>query len=301
MQMVVPQAHGNRVPSSAAPQKCELEMTEEKFRSWRTSMKMWILLNGWHQTESVCYIRLICTQELQGVLDNRYPIAQWTSMTTDQALAAIGHITVKYSNKAAEKELFYSLRQGPYETVSTFFTRAYSTSTNANFQCPQCKNGLGEYLLLSKLAVGLYDTELRKEIFRAFETITDVNSLRAFCIAHEAATKSATSGRAGMDHVVGHTVVTEHHHEDAAQGESDVIGAIRKNGKPWPKKSWPSPADTEDSCKWCGGQHNRGKQFCAARNATCKYCHNAGHFERVCYIKQRDQNETPTRPQPLAP
>ena len=99
-------------------------------------MVMWLQLNGWQQADGVCYIRLACTPELQSLLDCRYPIAEWQNMTIDGALAAIGSVVVKHSNKAAEKDLFYNLRQGQHETVSAFFTRAHKVTANANFTCP---------------------------------------------------------------------------------------------------------------------------------------------------------------------
>ena len=98
-------------------------------------------------------------------------------------MVASANLTVKLSNKAAEKELFYNIKQGPYETVSAYFTRAHAIAANANFRCPSCQVSLHNYLLQSKLAVGLHDIDLRKGVFRIFETLGNVESLREFCVA----------------------------------------------------------------------------------------------------------------------
>ena len=155
-----PQNNKCCVPASAAPDKCKLNMRSEEFRTWKTSMSWWLKLNGWQQTEELGFIRLSCDTELQRALDDRYTVQQWASLTTEHAILAISNIAVQPTNQAAEKDQFYSLKQGTYESISTYFTRAYKVAANCEFKCPNCRHGLGEYLLLSKLAVGLADTAL---------------------------------------------------------------------------------------------------------------------------------------------
>ena len=60
---IVPTVNRCHVPSSAAPEKCKLEMPIEEFRSWNTSMQWWLRLNAWRQSEAVGYIRLSCTPD----------------------------------------------------------------------------------------------------------------------------------------------------------------------------------------------------------------------------------------------
>ena len=122
------------VPSSAAPDKCKLEMPIEEFRTWKTSISWWLRLNNWSQTEAVGFIRLTCANELQRALDDRYTVQQWSVMTMEEALEAIAQIVVQPSNQAAEKGLFYNLKQGTYESISTFFTRVHKVSANCDFK-----------------------------------------------------------------------------------------------------------------------------------------------------------------------
>ena len=224
------QASNNRVHSASAPHSLDMEMSLDKFRSWKTSMQLWITLHRWAEYESVCYIRLQCKPEVQMVLDSMYPIDVWTNMSVNSALEALEKLTVKHSNKAADKELFYNLNQGPYETISAFFTRAHKLSANANFACPQCEYVLGPYLLISKIAAGLHDTELKRETYRHFDNMKEVDQLRAFCMAHEAASKAATK-----EHVAAHADLagTEGLNNDDITDDviDDVIGAIRRKSK----------------------------------------------------------------------
>ena len=65
------QPSGNKLPSSAQPSKCELNMTPEDFRSWRTTISMWLALSRVSNEEGVILIRMYCTPPLQKALDNK--------------------------------------------------------------------------------------------------------------------------------------------------------------------------------------------------------------------------------------
>ena len=48
----------------------------------------------------------------------------------------------------------------------------------------------------------------------------------------------------------------------------------------------------QTTCRNCGGDHNRGKEHCPARNAKCHKCSKPGHWAKVCitskYQKKRN-------------
>ena len=140
---IIPPANRCSVPSSAAPEKCKLEMPVEEFRSWHTSMQWWLKLNGWGPADAVGFIRLSCLPVLQRALDAKYTVQQWSELSTEAALEAIKQIVVLPTNQAAEKEQFYNLKQGPYESISAYFTRATTVAANYDFNCPECAAGLG--------------------------------------------------------------------------------------------------------------------------------------------------------------
>ena len=58
--------------ASAAPEKCETEMSSAAFRSWRRSMGCWLQICHWPSQEAVHHIRLHCVPELQRALDARF-------------------------------------------------------------------------------------------------------------------------------------------------------------------------------------------------------------------------------------
>ena len=188
------QPSGNKLPSSAQPSKCELDMTPEDFRSWKTTLSMWIALSRVSNQESVILIRMFCTPQLQKALDNRIACEEWARLMPAEGMDLLEGITVKYTSRAADIGAFYSLKQGPYENIGAYFTRGHEVASNAKLHCPGCSQSLGNYLLLSRLAIGIHSEELRREVFRAFDNLNNVDQLRAFCIVHEAASKAASGG-----------------------------------------------------------------------------------------------------------
>ena len=55
--------------------------------------------------------------------------------------------------------------------------RTYTVAANYDFMCPDCDHGLVNYLLLCKIAVGLSNSALRKEVFRAYDTFDNLNDI----------------------------------------------------------------------------------------------------------------------------
>ena len=68
---------------------------------------------------------------------------------------------------------------------------------------------------MSKLAVGLSDSALRKEVFRNCEVLNSVSALRSFCIAYERAMKTGASVQYGVDNLA----IAARAHEDIGAGE----------------------------------------------------------------------------------
>ena len=121
-----------------------------------------------------------------------YTVDQWTGLSVNDCMEAIKQMVVLPANVAADKEAFYNMKQGPQESISAYFSRAYTTVANCGFKCPSCHYGLENYLLLSKVAVGLGNNALKKEVYRSFEWFKNINDLRSFCVAYETAMQSST-------------------------------------------------------------------------------------------------------------
>ena len=285
----VPQAPRAKIPSSAAPPKCELEMPIEKFRTWRTSMEWWLKLNSYGPTEVSGYIRLQCVPDLQEALDSRYSVQEWSDLTANEALNAIKLIAVLPTNQAADKDKFYSLKQGTFESISAFFTRSYAVAACSDFKCPNCEQKLGDYLLLSKIATSLSDSALKTEVFRAYDAFNNISDLRMFCLAFETARKSGSVQCVRENPAIATASAQDHPLE--IDDDVTVCRTAMNRQKP---KNIPSYKQNSNSCNYCDRSHAAGRKNCPAWGSICGFCKKPGHWETVCKNKKWGKGEAPT-------
>ncbi|MPC68753.1 hypothetical protein E2C01_062962 [Portunus trituberculatus] len=183
--------HHSSAPRSSAPEKCDVGTSTASFRSWRRSVEYWLALNGFTPAGTVLHIRLLCSLNLQRSLDARYSMQQWEALFIQEALDAVGRNALQATNQAADWCKFFSAVQGPSESICEYFTQSTQLAADCEFQCLQCECSLSEYMLLRKLVCGLHNVVLKEEVFREYESFSDVDSLRKFCIAFKAAKKDA--------------------------------------------------------------------------------------------------------------
>ncbi|XP_063876921.1 uncharacterized protein K02A2.6-like [Scylla paramamosain] len=216
-----------RVPHSAAPEKCDLDMTPAAFRSWKRSME--------------------------------FTFNQWSALTQQEALDAIGNLVLRSSTPAVQWAEFFGVSQGQDECVSDYFVRGAQKVNDCAFECPQCSLNLSEYLLLKKLVVGIRDTGLKQQVYQACDSLGSVDALRAMCCAYEAA-RQHTTGVGGW------------------RESSRAAGTVRaeENGN-----------QTLDAAAATTSGKTQPSPSCPAREAVCVACRKKGHFKRCCRSSKR--------------
>ncbi|XP_045122674.1 uncharacterized protein LOC123511117 [Portunus trituberculatus] len=254
-----------KVFSTAGLDKCDLDMSAADFRTWRRSLEDWIELNAVGKGDAARYIRLLCAPELQKALDARYPKAQWDATSADEALENVSRLVLRTANQAVQWSNFFGVKQALGESVSDYFTKCSQMVLDCVFQCPDCDKDLSDFMLVRKLIAGLRDPALRREVFQCHVKLRDVDSLRSYCVAFEAAQRDA------------HAFPPNRHPEAAASdaslgatSEDDVIAAA-------------GPREARHRlCGYCGKRHQPGRASCPAADATCRACGKLGHFQAVC-------------------
>ena len=289
----------SRVPASAAPEKCKLEMSVGEFKAWKCSMEWWLNLNKWVPSEAVGHIRLLCSPPLQRAMDARFSVAQWSVLTIAEALEAIKRIVLQPKNRAAVWSKFFCDNQKDSENISAYFTRCAQDAVECEFQCPNCACDLGDYFLLGKLIVGLSDTTLKREVYRICDSFT-LDSLRIFCGAYEStkrvqvssgsseygygvATCAGGGGGVGPPLVSAGDATAADDVTAAAAAAAATPSAHHRRPPPRPDRSNSKPKAQQ--CGNCGRMHGPRWDLCPARNITCDYCGKVGHYERMCRSK----------------
>ncbi|KAK8392167.1 hypothetical protein O3P69_017638 [Scylla paramamosain] len=267
------EATWRNVPLSAAPEKYDLDMTPAAFRSWERSMECWLLLCKWPRQEAVHHVRLLCGPALQRALDARFTFDQWSALTQQEALDAIGNLVLRSSSPAVQWTEFFGVSQGQDECVSDYFVRGAQKVNDCAFECPQCSLNLSEYLLLKKLVVGIRDTGLKQQVYQACDSLGSVDALRAMCCAYEAA-RQHTTGVGGWRES-SRAAGTVRAKEDGDQ-TLDAAAATTSC------KTQPSR-----TCWNCGTLHAPDRASCPAREAVCVACRKKGHFKRCCRSSKR--------------
>ena len=271
-QLVTRPTQHSSTPRSSAPEKCDMGMSTAAFRSWRRSMQCWLDLNGWAPTEAVLHIRLHCTPPLQRSLDARFTAVEWQALAVEEALEAIARIALQATNQAADWCKFFTASQERSESISEYFTRSAQCAEDCEFKCPHCAASLSEYMLLLKLVSGLESVALKEEEFRQCELFKDVDSLRKFCVAFEAAHKDAATPGFGGN--FGREALA------SAAAATPLPGAPQEDSPPQAAGARPPPH--KPRCGNCGGKHKPGKGSCPAESLSCSNCGKTGHLRKMC-------------------
>ncbi|KAK8387813.1 hypothetical protein O3P69_020024 [Scylla paramamosain] len=204
----------------------------------------------WPRQEAVHHVRLLCGPPLQRALDARFTFDQWSALTQQEALDAIGNLVLRSSSPAVQWAEFFGVSQGQDECASDYFVRGAQKVNDCAFECPQYSLNLSEYLLLKKLVVGIRDTGLKQQ---------------------PANTPQAWAGWRESSRAAG-TVRAE---EDGDQTLD--AAAATTSGKTQPSRT----------CWNCGTSHAPDRASCPAREAVCVACRKKGHFKRCCRSSKR--------------
>ena len=224
--------------------------------------------------------------------DNLVAINNFAAVEKDtyvHLLVKLKNYYAPQENETVERHAFYSMTQEEDETIEDFLNRLKEQALKCNFRVlcqPAHDNVEAVYhdqtneFLRDRIVVGIHDDHIRRRLMR--ERNLTLDTAVDLIKATERADKH-------LEHIVSGNL-PDNLSIDANRNR------FRKTSKE-PQINHPrTNRNTQHerlTCKYCGGKHQRGADFCPAFGQTCNACNKMNHFKKVC--KAQKQNHTRTR------
>ena len=170
-----------------------------------------------------------------------------------------------------KREEFYSVRQKVNENTTAYYSRILDLYRQVEF--PHNTN----FLIVDKLIHGCASKECKRKLMAKGKDVS-VKDCLELMRRNEAVEATMRKLEEPSD-----THVDASYAQDPTK-KSQRNGFKNRQYKPKPKPGH-KKSGVKKSCVWCKEDaHSRDK--CPAKDATCNFCGNQGHFERACLKKK---------------
>ena len=175
---------------------------------------------------------------------------------------------VKKRNVIFERAKFNQRRQEEGEPVDDFVTSLYCL-------LEQCKyGGLHDEMIWDRIVVGLLDSTLSEKL----QLEPNLTLEMAITSAHQREQVKKQQQVIRADETPSNIdIILTKKSQGTLKTKQPAGTSISKQQL---QKS--NPAINSKICSRCGKTGHVGKQYCPAREATCRKCHKRGHFQSVC-------------------
>ena len=207
------------------------------------------------------------------------------TMDEEALLKEIKRLAVKVESTIISRVKMRAMPQDHQEEIQQFAARLQGQATLCEYlvNCPTCEEDISyaEVEIVDQLCAGIADPDIQKDVLGQVEKHPQLDELITFIAAREGGKRS-----------------------QSALGSSATvskISAYRKNKRerslPQNKVLNKSDSSAEQHCSWCGqtGHGRRApkdvrKKQCPAVKHICTHCRLVGHFESVCWSKEKNDN-----------
>jgi hypothetical protein len=196
-----------------------------------------------------------------------YKTKEDSNHTYEDVVKTLDEFFVPQVNPEYEKFIFANAKQSRNEPFDTFVNRLRLLANGCKFKEP-------EPMIKSKIIQGCYSDILRQRAL-SDKTMT-LERLIEEGRAMEASRLQAKQMETGCDLNV-----------NAIGPKKSQYRENKSNFKPY-------NGDKVIKCNFCGKQHRVGMSFCPAKGKTCNFCKKVNHFESVCRIKSKNNNNAKT-------
>lgn len=178
---------------------------------------------------------------------------QEDEITYNELISQLNSYFGFHKNTLFERVKFNRRKQVPGESVETFIQDLYQIAENCGY------GKLKDELIRDRIIVGVLDDPLSDRL----QMNEDLTLQDAVKMARQAEARKES--------------------KKIVRGENENLDVnyVKK------KKTWKSNRQqVEENCQWCGHErHPRSK--CPAKDVTCDACKKFGHFQTVCWNKNR--------------
>lgn len=176
-----------------------------------------------------------------------------------------GHFRPQKS-ETFERFKFVSRRQAVDEPFDKFLLALKGLISSCNYDTQR------DSLLRDQIVVGIIDNDTREQLLS--QSTLDLKKAVEICRARESARKHAVRMQSGAE-------------ASQTQMLVNLLNANRGIASSQ-KMQYPKDSGNNSSCRFCGGQHSRGK--CPAYGKFCVKCGRINHFAKVCEQSPQQQS-----------
>ena len=186
----------------------------------------------------------------------------------DELAACLTHET---SFREARED-FYNVKQRSEENTTTFYSRIVDLHKRAEFPANS------DFLIVDKLVHGCVNMECKRKLMAKGKDVSVkdcLDVLRRYESVNATMRKLAVTDQP--------KVSAAYSRDPTRKSQSKITtraGTAKNTRNIKPSRS----------CAWCGNDRH-ARDDCPAKDANCRYCKNKGHFEKVCFKKQRGQQQ----------
>ena len=237
-------------PEKAKRPEISSEMSDEDWQYFLSRWEDYKKATALTGNEVILQLMECCCESLRRDHHRTYPKNENECVTEELRLSQIKQLAVRQKNRMVNRVKLGTLKQDKGEPVRKFAGRIRSLATVSEYgvNCTTCNKIVfyTEPVIMDQLIAGLADLEIQKDVLSHPEAPTlTLEKLLTFVEGKE-------SGQASQGLMSGNLV-------------ADVTKKLK--------------------CRFCGDQHQRGKQFCKAAGKKCEKCGKVGHFTKVCFSK----------------
>jgi hypothetical protein len=245
----------SRKPSKDAPKFEFINKADlvQRFSLWKQRIKLFAKTEGIRDQDLSSYIQQALDDDGLKIY-NSFRLSEENAANPEHIFKQFeDRLNISKPNFRAARLDLHFFYQKPDETLDDFYTRCREKANDCSFSDDEVKERFIEQLLASTPI-----EDFRKWLLSQEETI-DIDGVLAEGRKQETTVNS-------IQHIAERNKLT------SAKDTSNIDAIKHKKIKKQPKSK----------CFNCGGDHQRGKQHCPAKDTECYSCKTKGHWSKVC-------------------